>query len=35
MRFAYHATMCDPTFYLPLAVAAEEALGHLRAALGA
>jgi len=25
MRFAYHATMCDPTFYLPLAVAAEEA----------
>lgn len=25
MRFAYHATMCDPEFYLPLAVAAEEA----------
>ncbi len=25
MRFAYHATMCDPAFYLPLAVAAEEA----------
>lgn len=25
MRFAYHATMCDPNFYLPLAVAAEEA----------
>lgn len=25
MRFAYHATMCDPDFYLPLAVAAEEA----------
>lgn len=24
MRFAYHATMCDPTFYLPLAIAAEE-----------
>ncbi len=25
MRFAYHATMCDPAYYLPLAVAAEEA----------
>ena len=25
MRFAYHATMCDPHFYLPLAIAAEEA----------
>ena len=25
MNFAYHATMCDPSFYLPLAVAAEEA----------
>ena len=25
MRFAYHATMCNPEFYLPLAVAAEEA----------
>lgn len=25
MRFAYHATMCDPSFYLPLAVAAEDA----------
>jgi probable F420-dependent oxidoreductase len=25
MRFAYHATMCDPDFYLPLAIAAEEA----------
>lgn len=25
MRFAYHATMCDPDFYLPLAVACEEA----------
>jgi probable F420-dependent oxidoreductase len=24
MRFAYHATMCDPEFYLPLAMAAEE-----------
>jgi probable F420-dependent oxidoreductase len=25
MRFAYHATMCNPDFYLPLAIAAEEA----------
>jgi len=25
MRFAYHATMCKPDFYLPLAIAAEEA----------
>ncbi len=25
MRFAYHATMCDPDFYLPLAIAAEQA----------
>ena len=25
MKFAYHATMCDPDFYLPLARAAEEA----------
>ncbi len=25
MRFAYHATMCRPEFYLPLAMAAEEA----------
>jgi probable F420-dependent oxidoreductase len=25
MNFAYHATMCDPSFYLPLAIAAEEA----------
>ncbi|MCP4903844.1 MAG: LLM class flavin-dependent oxidoreductase, partial [bacterium] len=25
MRFAYHATMCAPAFYLPLARAAEEA----------
>lgn len=25
MRFAYHATMCDPSFYLPLAIACEEA----------
>jgi probable F420-dependent oxidoreductase len=25
MRFAYHATMCDPRFYLPLAVAVEDA----------
>jgi len=25
MRFAYHATMCPPDFYLPLAIAAEEA----------
>lgn len=25
MNFAYHATMCDPAFYLPLAVACEEA----------
>ncbi len=25
MRFAYHAAMCRPDFYLPLAVAAEEA----------
>jgi probable F420-dependent oxidoreductase len=25
MRFAYHATMCNPEFYLPLAMAAEEA----------
>ena len=25
MRFAYHATMCDPSFYLPLAHAVEEA----------
>jgi probable F420-dependent oxidoreductase len=25
MRFAYHATMCDPSFYLPLAVAVEDA----------
>ena len=25
MRFAYHATMCNPGFYLPLAIAAEEA----------
>ena len=24
MRFAYHATMCDSEFYLPLAMAAEE-----------
>lgn len=24
MRFAYHATMCNPDFYLPLAKAAEE-----------
>lgn len=24
MRFAYHAAMCDPEFYLPLALAAEE-----------
>ena len=24
MRFAYHATMCRPEFYLPLAMAAEE-----------
>lgn len=25
MRFAYHASMCSPEFYLPLAVAVEEA----------
>ena len=25
MRFAYHATMCAPEFYLPLVIAAEEA----------
>jgi probable F420-dependent oxidoreductase len=25
MRFAYHATMCDHSFYLPLAIAVEEA----------
>jgi len=25
MNFAYHATMCDPSFYMPLAVACEEA----------
>ena len=25
MRFAYHSTMCNPEYYLPLAVAAEEA----------
>jgi probable F420-dependent oxidoreductase len=25
MRFAYHAAMCDPGFYLPLAMAVEEA----------
>jgi alkanesulfonate monooxygenase SsuD/methylene tetrahydromethanopterin reductase-like flavin-dependent oxidoreductase (luciferase family) len=25
MNFAYHATMCDPAFYMPLAIAAEEA----------
>ncbi|MFK7898201.1 MAG: TIGR03619 family F420-dependent LLM class oxidoreductase [Myxococcota bacterium] len=25
MRFAYHATMCNPEYYLPLAIAAEEA----------
>ena len=25
MRFAYHATMCNPEFYLPLAMAVEEA----------
>ena len=25
MRFAYHATMCNPDFYLPLAIAAEQA----------
>ena len=25
MRFAYHATMCNPDFYLPLALACEEA----------
>ena len=25
MRFAYHATMCDVNYYLPLAIAAEEA----------
>ena len=25
MRFAYHASMCDPDFYLPLAIACEEA----------
>jgi probable F420-dependent oxidoreductase len=25
MKFAYHATMCDPNMYLPLALAAEEA----------
>ena len=25
MQFAYHATMCNPEFYLPLAVAAEQA----------
>ena len=25
MRFAYHATMCKPEFYLPLAIAVEEA----------
>jgi probable F420-dependent oxidoreductase len=25
MRFAYHAMMCNPEFYLPLAIAAEEA----------
>ena len=25
MRFAYHATMCDPAFYMPLAIAAEDA----------
>jgi probable F420-dependent oxidoreductase len=24
MRFAYHSTMCNPDFYLPLAIAAEE-----------
>lgn len=24
MRFAYHAAMCDPDFYLPLTVACEE-----------
>jgi probable F420-dependent oxidoreductase len=28
MRFAYHATMCNPEFYLPLAVAAEQAGFH-------
>jgi probable F420-dependent oxidoreductase len=25
MRFAYHSTMCKPEYYLPLAIAAEEA----------
>jgi len=25
MRFAYHSTMCNPEFYLPLAIAAEDA----------
>ncbi|MDH3992019.1 MAG: LLM class F420-dependent oxidoreductase, partial [Gammaproteobacteria bacterium] len=25
MKFAYHATMCPPDQYLPLAIAAEEA----------
>ena len=28
MRFAYHATMCNPEFYIPLAVAAEDAGFH-------
>ena len=25
MRFSYAESMCDPTFYVPLAIAAEEA----------
>jgi probable F420-dependent oxidoreductase len=28
MKFAYHATMCNPDFYIPLAIAAEEAGFH-------
>ena len=28
MKFAYHATMCNPDFYVPLAIAAEDAGFH-------
>jgi alkanesulfonate monooxygenase SsuD/methylene tetrahydromethanopterin reductase-like flavin-dependent oxidoreductase (luciferase family) len=28
VRFSYAEAMCDPSFYLPLAVAAEEAGYH-------
>ena len=28
MRFSYAEAMCDPSFYLPLAIAAEEAGYH-------